>query len=372
MTGLLTRVMHERADATSPDVDLDAIINEGNRRVRRQRATNGLVAAVVAGTVAAGAVSVPLLLGGTADPDLAATAPPGEFEPRRTSYAIGGEIHWGTHTYRIGERVASFVPTDNGFVYTTADGTVSLFDGNGSDPLGTAEGNRLRADDQGSLVAWVELAEDGHPQYVVFDTAKRAEVARVDDRSAGASVEPHDQGAEVFAVDDGSIYWRHGADLVRYDVPAAKESLLATGTRSRILDVAYGTLAYAVEQDGSTAAAVGQRVDVEAPPVARASNVLLSPDARYLAAEENDNIAVYDVRSGETVTPDTSGYPFAVVVDWVDDDTTTVLAVDEMADDGTASGDVLRCDIGGPCAPVGSFADLEGEELIPPVGDPMS
>ena len=76
--------------------------------------------------------------------------------------------------------------------------------------VGRAEGNRLRADDSGSLVSWVELAEDGHPQYVVLDTARQEEVARVDDQTAGASIEWGDWGAQVFAVDDGSVYWRHG------------------------------------------------------------------------------------------------------------------------------------------------------------------
>lgn len=127
----------------------------------------------------------------------------------------------------MGREVASFVQTDDGIVFTSPDARVWLWDGARAETIGRAEGHRLRADDTGSLVAWVELAEDGHPQYVVYDTAEGAEVARVDDQAAGASLEPSDRGAQVLAVDDGAAYWRHDADLVRHDVATGEESVVS-------------------------------------------------------------------------------------------------------------------------------------------------
>lgn len=375
MTGLLTRVMHERADASSPDVDLDAILSEGNRRVRRQRFTNGLVAAVVAGVVAAGAVSVPLLVGGSHEPAPAAPS----FRNRAPTYAVGSIVHVGTQVYDVGRPVASLVQTDGGVVYTTPDRRVWHYDGVTSVHIGRAEGHRLRSDDQGSLVAWVEAADDGHPQYVVHSTLSRTDVARVDDDAAGAALEPGDGGAEVFAVDDGSVYWRRDGGLVRYDVPSGNESVLAeddaTGIGS-IVDVAYGNLAYTVDgrrpSDGGWGVAVTQRPHSDATALAAASTGDLSPDGRLLAAQEHGTLAIYATDNGQDVTPVVDGYRHVVAYDWVGDDVATVLALSNHSGD-RATGDVLTCDVSDDaCSVVSSFRDVAPSDLVPATGDPVS
>ena len=369
MTGLLIGVMHEHADTLpAPDIDLDAIVAEGERQVRRQRLGTGLVAAARAGPKPPTARSVPRHLGG----EEVSPASRGAFAEGSITYALGRHIYWDGHALDVGRPVASYVATDNGFVYTSADGGVWLYDGTSSAWIGNAQDNRLRADDQGSLVSWVETAEDGHARFVVYDAAAHARVARVDDEPADTSVSPDEAGAKVFAVDDGSVYWRHDAQLARYDIPSDRESVLAAEPGTEILDVSYGTLAFTAGTGQGAGAAVAQTLDPEAPVVARASDVLLSPNARYLATQVGDDIAVYDLGSGEDVTPDTSGYPSAAVVDWVDPGSATVLGVRRTDDAGHASGDVLRCDIRDECTVEGTFAVADGEELVAPTGEPAS
>lgn len=387
MTGLLTSVLHERADAApGPDLDLDAIIRDGDRRVRRHRVTTGLVAASVAGVLAAGTLAVTGLTGG--QDDLVADSPdsPG-FADREPAYALGSTVHLGARTFDVGEPVASLVQTDDGVVYTTRNGDVRLYDGATSDVVGRAEGNRLRADDSGSLVSWVELAEDGHPQYVVLDTALEEEVARVDDQAAGASLEPHDWGSQVFAVDDGSVYWRHGPDLVRYDVQAGRESVVHTSTPmadpptkggpvvGQIVDVAHGTVAYTVEggQD-RWGIAVGQRPDPDGTVLTEPDSArgVLSPDARLLAVEQFDTMALYTTDDGADVTPTIEGYAYVVAYGWTGHDTAAVIALRDYTDT-RATGDVLSCDVSDDaCTVVSSFDDVRASSLVLAGGDPVT
>ncbi|HET6651551.1 MAG TPA: hypothetical protein VFH10_02850 [Nocardioides sp.] len=373
MTGLLTRVMHDHADAAAAEVDVDEIISEGDRRVRRQRVRHGLVAAVLAGAVVAGASSVPLLVGGSHDP----TAGGLSFRHRAATYAVGSSVHVGGHTFDVGRPVASLVQTDGGIVYTTRDGRVWHYDGVTTVEIGRAEGHRLRADDQGSLVAWVETAEDGHPQYVVHSTMRRAELARLDDDAAGPARAAGDLGTEVFAVDDGSVYLRRDGDLVRYDVPSDTEAALAgaePGTAAEIVDVAYGALAYTV--DGTRPGnrrpgiAVGQRPDPEGVALAAAGTGALSPDGRLLAADEHGTMAIYAADDGLDVTPTVDGYRDVVAYDWVGDDMATVLAVSDRRG-ARVTGDVLTCDVSDDaCSVVSSFRDVAATDIVTAGGDP--
>jgi hypothetical protein len=369
MTGLLNDVMHDRADTLgAPDLDLDAIIVDGARRVRRRRVVTGLGAAAVAATVAVGGLAVPSLLRNVGDLGPAAPA----FE-RGPAWALGSKVHVGTRVVDVGREVASFVQTDDGIVFTSPDSRVRLWDGARAETIGKAEGQRLRADDTGSLVAWVELAEDGHPQYVVFDTAERSEVARVDDQAAGASLEPSDGGAQVFAVDDGAAYWRHDADLVRYDVATGEETVVSDEV-GEIVDVAASRVAYIVDGRGNHrwGIAARDRVDPTAVSLAEASNGFLSPDGRLLTAEEYDSIAVYATESRQDVTPKVEGYRYVVGFGWSADDVVTVMGLTDYSDE-SATGDVLSCDVSDDeCTVVSSFEGLSPEAVVLDVGDPVT
>ena len=56
---------------------------------------------------------------------------------------------------------------------TTRNGGVWFYDGTGSERIGHATHVRLRPTTRAPLVAWVDLAEDSAPQYVVYDTKSR-------------------------------------------------------------------------------------------------------------------------------------------------------------------------------------------------------
>lgn len=380
MTDLLKDTLREQADAqTPPRLDVEAIVREGDRRVGRSRLTTGLVAAGMAGIVAAGALGLPRFV--QTDDRLTATPAPPEVE-RKVTFAVGDVVYWGKDHVSMQGAVSSYVRTDDGFVYTTADGGVWFHDGRGAERIGESANRRLRADDAGSLVAWVDLAEDGHPQYVVYDTASRAELARVDDSAAGPSRDPGDAGAEVLAVDDGAAYWRVDGGIARYDVgsgdieevwtaPPVVDPANKPPRVTDVVDVADGTIAYVLEGEQGSRMMVGPEIGEEARPMPSGWHGVLSPDATYLGVEEADELAVYDTATGEDVTPDLERYPFKVVYGWVDDDTAMVLAIQSL-DDEPYTSDFLACDIpSGGCRVVVGDVGLGQFGLALPDGDPM-
>lgn len=383
MTRLLSDMLRERAaSAPGPQVDLDAIIGDGDRRVRGRRLTTGLAAAAVAAVVAGSSFVLPGLVAGGPDAPVAGAASP--FAERRAGYALDGVIHWGNDSFPVGMPVTSYVQTDDGFVLTTRKGDVFLFDGTDSQRIGFSSNHRLRADDTGSLVAWVDRADDGRTQYVVYDSESMTELARVDDTAAGPSREPSDQGAEVFAVDGGSAYWRTARGLVRYDVASGDLTVLASHeppadpsekepVAYAIEDVADGRIAYLVDAGQGASMKVADEIDLSAPTLANASNAVLSPDGRYLGVEEDDNLAVYDTTTGGDVTPALPGYPFAVVTGWVDDDTATVFAIKDL-DAQPYAFDMLTCDVPAGVCDVVTQGDVatDPESFVVPVGDPMT
>lgn len=384
MTRLLQDVLRERADlAPVPHVDLDRVVAAGERRVRRTRLTTGLAAAAVAAVVAGSAFVLPGLV--SPDERGLATEAPSPFTERKVGYAIEDVVQWGSESFSVGAVVTSYVQTDDGFVFTTRNGDVRLYDGHASVLIGHVANHRLRSDDTGSLVAWVDLAEDGHPQYVVFDTHALREVARVDDAAAGPSRDSTEGGAEVFAVDDGMAYWRTSEGFVRYEVTSGRQTVLAGSpvptdpahkqpVAYSIEDVAAGRIAYVVDAGQGPEMKVAKSLDLGAPTAALSSNGLLSPAGDFLGAEVEDNIAVYDTTTGADVTPALPGYPFAVVMGWVDEDTAAVFAIKRLGDDTAYPFDMLSCDVpSGDCTVVSrGTAPADAESLVIPVGDPMT
>ncbi len=384
MTQTLKDLMCEKADERRPPVfDAVAIAADGDRRVRRRRLSTTSIAVAV---VALGAVTAPGLLGGDGashTEGLVANdgGTPGAFAERHVSYAAGREIHDGTEVVDVGRRILSFAQTDDGFVYAARGGDVWLYDGEGSSQVGHSDNNRLRADDTGSLVAWVDHAADGAPQYVVYDTGARTEVARVDDDAAGTSRDPGDEGAEVFAVDDGAAYWRTTDGLVRYDVASGDMEMLAQDQPvsdpahkhdrvTDIVDVSGGLLAYLVEGKRGSRMMVGPAIGPDAEQMPSGWNGVLSPDGRYLGVEEADELAVYDTANGEEVTPALDRYPFKVIYGWVDEDTAMVFAIKSL-DGGGYPSDFLACHLPQGDCEVVSEAEVGNGSFTLPVGDPM-
>ena len=102
MTGQLRTTLHTRADDLAAwDVDLDAIVRDGGRRVRRRRTAlaGGLAGVlVVAGGIAA-----------FAEHTHRTTPQPADDNAKPLTYAVGSVIHSGSTQVDVGVKVESLV-----------------------------------------------------------------------------------------------------------------------------------------------------------------------------------------------------------------------------------------------------------------------
>lgn len=376
MTDLLKHTLHAYADEEpAPRFDVDTIARDGDRRLRRSRLTATLAAAGVAGVAIAGGLVVPGLLDAPAGDRAAATPPP--YAERAVAFAVEDVVHYGRRSFSVGLTVSSFVVTDHALVLTSgaddrADGVVWRYAAGGATRIGNADGDVLRADDTGSLVSWADSSGSA-PVYVVYDTSTGSVVARVPARTAPG------QQPEVFALDDGAVYWRTAEGIVRYDVEPGTTQLVRAdlkgtgepGEQIELVDASAGRIAF-VEQDETTSTMrVGTSMDDSARAMPTGWHGVLSPDGAYLGVEEADELAVYDTGTTEDVTPALPGYSFKVVYGWVDADTAMVLGL-ESADSGDYVADFLACEVpAGTCEVVTGGVELGATPFALPVGEPM-
>ncbi len=335
MTGLLRDVMHERAEAQGPPVvDLDAILSGGNRRIRHRR-VGGLVAATALVAALVGAASLvhlprdpgPRVAGGAA------------LATRGLTYATGHEIHAGASRLDTGEKVRSYVPTDDGFVWTVASGAVFFGDGTTTERIGrtSRDGSYLKSDDTGSLVAWIDFADQGPATLVVYDTAARETVlTSTQGTSEGmSSLRDGKRAAYVYAVDDGSVYWHNDHGAVRTEVSTGQDTVLGDVNAFAVTDVANGLLAYTPPDRAVSTEEQGMLVGrtlTSGRRMPHQGNAYLSPDGTYLSFEDADEMFVTRTADGTDATPRVDGLDFHAVYAWIDDDTTAVLGIRRVAD----------------------------------------
>jgi hypothetical protein len=386
MTGLLKETMREQADAQAPPaIDVESLARAGDRRMRRSRLTTGLAAAGVAGILAIGTVLGPQLVGddGTTDDSLVAGtggSTAGAFVERLPTYAIDDVIYYGNTPLDVGQRVESFVQTDDGFVYATIDGQIHLADDTTNAPIGhtSPDGLYLKADDTGSLVAWVEFSAGQAPELVVYNTADRKEVVRTDEGTRPDMQSFRDtDSVYVYAVDDRTVYWRNEDGLVALDVETRSSTVLrADATPFDISDVANGHVAHQVfedENEGSTGLYVSTDLSRPGRPFPSGWEGYLSPGARYISTDQADELAVYDVATREDVTPDTLGYEFVGAYAWLDDSTVTMIGIQSLGR-GSQPIDILTCEVPlGACKVtaegVATYSEDGPVALVLPVGE---
>lgn len=383
MNTIIREALHEQADRQhTPLFDADAIATAGSRRIRRTRTFLGALA-VAAVTLAA--VGVPPLLGTVAPSggDQFAAQPgqqaAGAFADHRPTYAVGGVIHYGQDRLDVGERVASFVQTDDGFVYTTGDGRVHVTDGHDSQVVGrtSPQGLYLKSDDTGSQAAWIEFPEGGAPELVVYDTAEHREVLRTDEGTKAGMTSYRDTDAVyVYALDDGTVYWRNARGLVATDVASKGSTVLAQeASPFAIADVANGYFAHQVlgPDDGSTRLRVSKDLAHPTPPMPTGyDSGFLSPGARYVIADEQDQMAVYDVATRGDVTPKVAGYHFVSGYAWLDEHTFTAIGLARVR--GVYPVDILSCTVPeGSCRvaakDVATYDPASPTDLALPIGE---
>lgn len=319
MTGLLKDTFTEEAESIGdPHLDLDAIVANGRRRIKRRRL--GMVITAVAastGVVAGGLTVVQQLQGGSEAPVASAGQTAAE---RRPTWADGNEIHFGSEVIRVSPAVASFVQVDIGFVYTSADGSVYRVVGRGTERIGKGnKDHKLAVDSDKSLVGWVD-ANPSVPEFVVYDVAGHREVARTAAGNKAGSAKL-DSGVRVSAIDSGFAYFGATDGLHRWDLAKGVGQLIKPKAIPRFLVAAdAGQLVWEHPTgDGESDLAVGTDVNAPDPKHFTGWAANISPQARFLLTDEADEVRLVDLRTGTTSDVKIPGYTVIVPTQWKGD-----------------------------------------------------
>ncbi len=299
-------------------------------------------------------------------------APGGAYADRQLSYAVGSVIHSGDQVVDVSpHRVATFVQTDDGFVFTDNSGAIFFSAGAESIPIGQTGqpyGRLLAADDSGSYVGWVDT---GPPlaEFVVYDTSSRSELVRT---SEGNQPTGQDTGEfelpMIRAIDGQFAYWHSSEGIAAWDLSSGTGQLLTPRANYEWLkDVAAGQLA---RTSGN-----GQNVIVNADPAAAAPAfdgwfADLSPNAAYLFTDAADEAKVFDVQDGQEVTPSHDAYPFIAFSQWLDDDRFVAIGI-KAGNRETGPLDLLTCSISAERCTVTISEVGSVNELALPTGETL-
>ena len=318
MTGLLEDLLARKAAAVDPPaLDLDRVVADGDRRIRRRRGWGlAVTAAVMAGVVAI-AWSV-VRVDRSAGP---ADAP---FRDRRPTYATGSTIHYGDTTIEVRHPIRALAQTDAAFVITTPSAEVFLADGKHVVKIGTSA-ERLVADDTGPYVGWVDS-----DSYVVYDTAARRAVMRGD-------IGPSDVRPAVVAIDDGNVYVVGADGLHRRNLSDNTDDLVGPGVNpDHVLDVAAGRYAILALPNPYGRMFVTSTDPMADEPVLLGATADLSPDGSVVVARTGDaspplpvgqRRRVYAIGSRHKITIGHPGYAALGLTAWLDNDRFTAWGV---------------------------------------------
>lgn len=377
MGELLKDVMNEQAQAAGgPRLDVDAIIAAGDKRIRRNRivATVGVAAAMVIAAVAVPAVIDRDTLG---DKGVQPASPTGAFVERHPTYAAGTTVYYGDDAIDVApHEVSSLVQTDFGFVFTAPKGDhqdVYFTDATTTTKIGeTAQeaGTMLAADDSGPYVEWVDTNAQPLPEFVVYDTSAKKEVARTSEGNVTTSAikDEFDQPV-VHAIDGETAYWHSSAGTVAYDLTDGSQDVLRPHSGpSYLFDVSNGVFAYSA-RDLSTA--VNHTLGPDRPFVPGIGEPMLSPFGDYVMTMPGRNSEVYETATQRRVTPTSPGFGVLLMTQWIDDQ--TYAAVGAYGDSlYTNPLNLAECSLTtGVCEPAGqSIGRLD--QVVFPVGGSLT
>ncbi|PUA79634.1 hypothetical protein [Nocardioides currus] len=359
MTELLKDTMDQAADSLlAPDLDVQAMVREGDRRVGRRR--TAVVGAGVAAAVVA-AIAVPSLL---PQDQQRATEPVGfaaVFEAHQPSWATGSEVHVGGRSFDAGHQVFAYVQTTEGVVFSDPSGQVWASNGTQTVGVGRTDAEHPRLEADGSRVAWTTYGDGRPTEFTVYDQA----TGEVD----GLAAQTGD--AEVLALDGTDVYARDGREIVRWSLATGTRTSLGRPTGIEIEDVKAGVIAHQLPHadDGATSPYFGRELgETLAPDFYQ--TLALSPDGTTALGEsEADVPALADTATG-AVTPITvPGYGFFVGFGWVDDDTYVGLGVNEPYQ--TTPLDLLECEVGGTCTVTAEAIGSAASGVVLPFGQSM-
>jgi hypothetical protein len=357
MTERLGNLLRRGADSVAPPpLDLDGLVAEASRRRRRRRYIVIATATAAVCAVVLGAV----LAAGTGGSKTEGPSPAGTPSPsfsigvdaegsRPLVYAEGRTVHVGDQVIDAAEPVAFIAPTDDGAVYeATLDGTLWFTDGATTEAIGTsgytaaptAHSGVVVTGSSGSLVVWADLAH-GRPgigsEFVVYDTSRREEVARIPfpERGRAAYVEYVGESEVWYGADGGT-----DRQLYRFDETSGSTTPLHRSDLHAVLDTDRRTFT-AVASDGrmvhgqpsfdvigsQLVAGIHDDVDDDATPVTLAdgSELRLQLPTGYVGPWPADED------------------PALAVSQWLDDDHVVLWADDGGGDLPAKSGDLLVC-----------------------------
>ena len=274
MTTSLRDTLARQANlAGEPSFDIDALVAQGEGRLRRRR-----IATVLGGAVGVVLV-IALALGGAAltnpstEPDRDPVEQPSPDEPlagavRKIAYAdvtdVGGAavrgesdrwIHYGNTRVETGHTYVNLDSTDEGFAYTTDDGRVWFSDGGTVERLGSHACTRnidgrvtfspkaVVSGNAGSLLVWFDCTDREHPELVVYDTRTESATRRAVASCGRLGGPPPSSFCDLQGVVGDHVYWVRSVygnqlrdeQLVRYDV--STDELARVPQRDYLLDV---------------------------------------------------------------------------------------------------------------------------------------
>ncbi|MFD7153890.1 hypothetical protein ACFV9C_04800 [Kribbella sp. NPDC059898] len=343
MNALLKEAFTEEAAAAGePNLDLDAIVGNGRRRVRRRRITT-LVAAVTAVVAVAGGVTVVRQITRTDS----VVQPAGPFAEIRATWATGTVIHYGSTTYEAPVPIASFVQTTAGFVVAGADGTVYAVDGTGpAQMIGRGDKTQLLAA-EGPVAGWVD-ARAAVPEFVLYDVGGRRELSRTADKAGKGAV--NSDPVHVVAIDGGTAYLAASDGLRRLDVASGRNELIKPGAKTSLLQAARGgRLVWEhPSKDAGNDLAVAMDLDAKAPSIFEGWHAYLSPSGRYLLTDKSDEVRMFDVANGSQLPLTFDGYALIAPTQWSTENTFYAVGYRSAESDPV---DLLSCSAAaGSCA----------------------
>ena len=321
-------LLRRGADSVAvPRLDLGELVAEADRRRRRRRYLLAGTAAAALSAIVAGSVLVAATSSRTQDPPPAGSPSPsvgktlgvdgntlGVDGARPLVYAVGKTVHVGDKTVQVDKPVAFIAPTDDGAVYqATLDHALWFTDGTTTDVIGssgwtvapTSHRGVVTTGDSGSLVVWADASHGTNEpfgEFVVYDTSRREEVARIPTTPRPAVPAPADDALvlyvgedRVFVTPDSSTpgCWaghnhpcRH-PQLLRLDVATGETTEVPVSVLDGALD-ASARIFKAASHDGRVAyieptfALVGNRL------VAGIDNDVVSADAPVRLADGSE------------------------------------------------------------------------------------
>ena len=348
MTDLLTELMHDKADSLgAPDLDVLAMVREGNRRVRRRR--NAVLGAGIAAVVVA-AIAVPTMLVNGRD-TAREVQPTSIFATPQPAFATGSTVHVGDRSFDVGRPVQALYVTTAGIVFADDAGTVFATDGTEQpEEIGNADLSYGSLVGDGSRAGWIEQQVGRAPVFTVWDQATgKRQTLEFDTAGEGAT----EYDASLFAIDGADVYLRDARGMIRWNVESGDLTGLGRPQGAEIFDVKSGVIAHTLPRDpenpvefdvfAGTDFGGGTPLDL-----VRAST--LNPSGTRLLGYTLEGGAVFADTNDGSITPlSTPGYAQLQPYAWLDVD--SFAAVARRQGDAPRD-DVLACDVDGGCTVV--------------------